>query len=282
MAYIVAGYAVTEQQPGLGVVIVTYNSGLHLDRCLDSLGHHPDQDILVVDNGSSDTTQACLATRSHVRQIGNQTNRGYSAAANQGAAQLNREFLCFLNPDCEAPPGFLPNALSTLQQRPDEVLVPLALTGPRGRIAAKRPGYTRRRLIYDIVQGNWGHLPETRMTATEVARAEWYWPHGACIFIRRELFQNLGGFDERYPMYMVDVDFGRRLHRAAPEIHCLEQELLHLEGGGSAISSIERLRLLNQGRITYARQEYGAGFDALLRCLAWPGYLLRKSFKGAG
>jgi GT2 family glycosyltransferase len=271
-----------DQRPGLGVVIVTYNSGSHLGRCLDSLGHHPDHEVLVVDNGSSDATHDCLTARPDVRQINNLTNRGYSAAANQGAAQLNREFLCFLNPDCEAPPGFLLKALDTLRQHPDEALVPAALTGPRGRIAAKRRGYTRRRLLSDVLQGNWGHLPVPSITETDVSTADWYWPHGACIFIRRRLFHDLGGFDERYPMYMVDVDFGRRLHSAGHGIRCLEQELIHHEGDGSAISSIERLRLLNRGRIMYGRREYGAGFLLLLNCLAWPGYLLRKALKGSG
>jgi N-acetylglucosaminyl-diphospho-decaprenol L-rhamnosyltransferase len=271
-----------EQKPGLGVVIVTYNSAAHIGRCLDSLGHHPDQEIMVVDNGSSDDTKSRLIRRPDILQINNPTNRGYSAAANQGAARLSREFLCFLNPDCEAPSGFIAAALNNLQQHPDDCLVPAALIGPRGRIAAKRLGYTGRRLIVDILRDNYWHLPTRWMAEASSATAGWYWPHGACILIRRNLFRDIGGFDERYPMYMVDVEFGRRLHAAGHEIRCLEQDLVHHEGNGSAIGSVERLNLLNQGRITYGLHNYGVSFAALLSLLAWPGYLLRKTLSGTG
>jgi len=81
-----------------GVVIVTYNSGDVIERCLDSCGH---LQAVVVDNASKDKTVELVRRRSGVKLIANSSNRGFAGAANQGVEALDTEMILLLNPDVE-------------------------------------------------------------------------------------------------------------------------------------------------------------------------------------
>src|ERR1022692_4582760 len=81
-----------------GVVVVTYNSGEVIERCLDSCANLP---AVVVDNASQDNTVELVRRRSSVKLIANPSNRGFAGAANQGVAALDTEMILLLNPDVE-------------------------------------------------------------------------------------------------------------------------------------------------------------------------------------
>src|SRR5260370_1081249 len=83
--------------PGIGIVIVTYNSGGHIGPCLDA-ALATGAEIVVVDNASSDASVA-EAQASGVKVIANPANLGFAAAVNRGIAQLDAEFVLLLNPD---------------------------------------------------------------------------------------------------------------------------------------------------------------------------------------
>src|ERR1700720_1817962 len=81
----------------VGIVIVTYNSGEHIGACLDAAlptGAH----IIVVDNASHDETCVAVSSRG-VCLIGNEDNRGFAAAVNQGIRALDTPYILLLNPD---------------------------------------------------------------------------------------------------------------------------------------------------------------------------------------
>jgi len=91
----------------VSVVLVTWDSAPYLRRCLEGISHqtHADVELIAVDNGSADGTVELLAP--HVtRLIRNETNRGFSAAANQGIAAARGEFVLLVNPDCYLLPDY--------------------------------------------------------------------------------------------------------------------------------------------------------------------------------
>ena len=187
----------------------------------------------------------------------------------------------FLNPDCEVPAGLFEQALSLYRKQPRLCLVPRDYHGNNTCEFGKLPGYTRVRLLLDIVFGNYyrpvwaSYLQDLRA----VNNTQWYWPHGACLFITKTFLEELSGFNELYSMYMVDVDLGRRIYQNGGEIAVIPLTVVHREGTGSAISDLQRLRLLNEGRITFAKNTFGLWYALVLRILAWPGFTLRKMIR---
>jgi N-acetylglucosaminyl-diphospho-decaprenol L-rhamnosyltransferase len=202
--------------PEIGIVIVTYNSGLEIGACLDA-ALASGAAVVVVDNGSNDETIAEIGRRG-ARLIANSENRGFAAAANQGFAGLNCEFILLLNPDtvlqtsleplraaCELKNaagaggclldrkgrpqvGFMVRELPRARDLILEALV-LSRLFPRNRANRK----------YRALDLNYGK----RQVVGQ--------PAGAFLMIRRRVWEALGGFDEGFfPLWFEDVDFCRR------------------------------------------------------------------------
>jgi hypothetical protein len=199
-----------------GIVIVTYFSEAEIGPCLDA-ALRTDADIVVVDNGSADGTVA-EALRRGVRLIANPSNRGFAAAVNQGFAALDSTYVLLLNPDAVLRQGL--DELRVACRLPRAAGAGGLLLGADGKPQA---GFMVRRLptpaalaleallLNRIFPGNpvnrryrgWGLDYSRRMTVEQ--------PAGAFLMIRRPVWEELGGFDERfYPLWFEDVDFCRR------------------------------------------------------------------------
>jgi N-acetylglucosaminyl-diphospho-decaprenol L-rhamnosyltransferase len=206
----------------VSAVIVTYNSGPHLVRSVRSIRAQGVAEVVVVDNGSADgSLEALLAADAHVRLVRPGRNLGYGAGVNRGAAacQGDAEHLLVCNPDVEFEAGVVRSMAAALEadgrraivgpriENPDGSLYPSARTFPSlgdalGHAAlglvAPRNRFTRRYRMLD-----WDHA----------APAEVDWVSGACLLVRRSAFDELGGFDEAYFMYLEDVDLCWRAWR---------------------------------------------------------------------
>jgi GT2 family glycosyltransferase len=255
----------------LTIVVVTHNSEACLPRTLDALGPVHLPRVLAVDNGSTDATRAILA-RYRVPMLVNATNVGFARAANRAARAAGSAHLCFLNPDCEAPTALLAEGVSALGGRPRRCVSP-AIDGGAGEVfTGAQPGYTRLKLVDDMLRSNYGDPAFCARIRAHPGYHDrrWSWPHGACFFVNRADFVALGGFDHRYFLYMEDVDFGRRLCAAGGEVVSIAGTVRHVGGQGADIDRRRRASLLNAGRIQYARLQYGRAFAALLASIAAP------------
>src|SRR5581483_1078286 len=202
--------------PGIGIVIVTYNSGTHIGACLDAALTSGAQ-VIVVDNASTDATRAVVTERG-VRLIANGENRGFAAAVNQGIRALDTPYILLLNPDC-----VLQTSLEPLRACCDRT----GIAGAGGKLldADGRPqaGFMFRRfptpkvLIFESLGLNriWPHNPVNwpcRCLEFDTANEHIVdQPAGAFLMIRRDVWSQLGGFDEAFhPLWFEDVDFARR------------------------------------------------------------------------
>jgi N-acetylglucosaminyl-diphospho-decaprenol L-rhamnosyltransferase len=226
----------------LSAVIVTYNSSAHIVRCLESLRGKLSE-IVVVDNASLDSTASLISKRfPSVKLIASEANLGFAAASNLGARQSTGSVLVFLNPDtiCLDPLTPLEEALAR-----DANLSAVAprLVGADGRTQL---GFTVRRLptltslVFETLLLNrlFPRNPVNRRYLCldlDLARQQHVeQPAGACILIRRELFESLGGFDESFfPLWFEDVDLCKRLHRSGFPILFLPQVRIEHSGGHS-------------------------------------------------
>jgi GT2 family glycosyltransferase len=139
-------------------------------------------------------------------------------------------------------------------------------------IEGRQPGYTTTKLLDDILSTNYGDSALCRRLRARPGYHDrsWWWPHGACLFIARRSFLDLGGFDDRFYLYMEDVDLGRRLATVGGEVVGLPVRVRHGGSEGARISPGKRRRLLNAARVRYAGLYHGRHWAAFLGLIAAP------------
>lgn len=250
----------------LTTIIVTYNSGDVLSQCLASLQSASTGPVLVVDNASGDASVA-LARAAGVEVLALDRNHGFAVAANLGARAARSRHLCFLNPDCFLEPEVLAHAAQALRGDRRCMALPSFRHHDGQVIPGCQPGYTWKKLLADIIENNrrWPRLLRLLKGLPGYHAGAWQWPLCACAFIPRELFLEVGGFDEGYFLYMEDVELGLSISRAGGTIAALGTAVRHHSQTGSSVRPDRRLALLNRARLQFARRHYGACFAWVLR-----------------
>jgi GT2 family glycosyltransferase len=197
--------------PLISVVIVTWNSGKHLPRCLDCLRHQTLQDfeIVLVDNGSSDNSIHGLEGRYPDLRLRVELltkNIGFAAGNNRGAQLARGKWLVLLNADAFPEPNWLAELIAASEANPDfssfssrqlQASNPIILDGTGD-------AYHVSGLAWRLGLG----YPADRYGLEE---AEIFSPCAAAAMYLREAFLDVGGFDEDFFSYFEDVDLGFRL-----------------------------------------------------------------------
>jgi len=226
----------------LAVVVVTYNSGAVIGECLDSCSHIK---TVVVDNASQDDTLEQVRLRPGVEVIANIDNRGFAAAVNQGVRQNNATFILLLNPDVK-----LRSNVDPLLEACGQQGIGLATGQLLSEGGEPQTGFHVRRLpspaalACEVLGLNrlfpWNPVNrEYRcldLDPTQPADVEQ--PAGAFLLFRREVWERLDGFDERfYPLWFEDVDFCKRSLDLGWKIRYLQQ-VQAVHRGGHSISQL--------------------------------------------
>lgn len=205
------------------VVIVNWNSGAQLRECLQSFVSAGDDDITlarvtVVDNASADgSAEGLEAISLPLVMIQNADNRGFAAACNQGAAGSDGDFLLFLNPDTRLLAGSLGQPTRYLRSPEHEAvgIVGIQLIDSEGYVARNTARAPSPRSMIGNSLGMDRLMPSvfpphfvTEWTHDETRVVDQVM--GAFFFVRRSVFEALGGFDERFFVYYEDLDFAVR------------------------------------------------------------------------
>lgn len=192
----------------ISVVVVTYQSGQTLGRCLAALRGQTLQgfETILSDNASPDgAAQAAAAADPGLALIENSSNLGFAAGNNRAAARAGGRWLVLLNPDAYPEPDFLAALLAAAEAYPD-----IRCFTARQRMAEDPAtldglGDAMTGIGFPF-RGGYGRPDPGDMQPGEV-----FSPCGAAMMIDRALFLDLGGFDERFFCYCEDVDLGYRL-----------------------------------------------------------------------
>lgn len=191
-----------------GAIIVNWNSGSDLAECVDNLrsgvGGRVDE-IVVVDNGSTDDSLARLGRPPGVTVVEAGRNLGFAAGVNLGARRCQSRLLLLLNPDVRPLHGAITAATRYLDSHPEVGIVGAVLSDGEGHW---QPSAGRLHVL--------GHLLlDTRLVRRPVRRTRYVdWIHGAFLLMPRSLFEALGGLDERFFMYGEDMDLCARARAA--------------------------------------------------------------------
>jgi GT2 family glycosyltransferase len=197
--------------PKTAVVIPSWNSLALLPRCLDSLEQQQlELEILVVDNGSDDGTLDYLQ-REGVPLMSLPQNVGFARAVNLGAAQVQAPFILALNADTVLEPGAVQalvealeaeQALGGVQPRILQ-LTEEGMDSATARLYSAGQALTRDGRAIELGAGE-------AQSPRYLAAGEIFGVCGAACLLRRELFDQLGGYDERYFSFYEDVDLNLR------------------------------------------------------------------------
>ncbi|MGH9341403.1 MAG: glycosyltransferase family 2 protein [Acidobacteriota bacterium] len=210
----------------LTVIIPTWNQRELLRRCLQSLqAQTVSCSVLVVDNGSVDSTHEMVCrefTECVYLELGG--NLGFAKAVNAGIRQTKSPYVALLNNDTEADRRWVEAGLKALEAYPDYWLFASRMIDYTDRDQLDSAGdcYSRTGLPYKRGLGEPpAHFPDDEPVMGASAGAAFY---------RRELFDRIGLFDERYFMYLEDVDLSLRAQLAGlPCLYLAEARVYHLE-----------------------------------------------------
>jgi N-acetylglucosaminyl-diphospho-decaprenol L-rhamnosyltransferase len=232
----------------LPVVTVTYSPGHHLERFLASLSHATERpvSVLMADNGSTDgTPQAAVERYPNVRLFNTGANLGYGTAVNRaiehlfengGAEGAADDWVMVANPDVQWGPNSIDALLEAATRWPQAGALGPLIRDPDGSVypSARHLPSLIRGGMHAVIGPFWKRNPWTaayRQERLEPSERPVGWLSGSCLLLRRSAFGQIGGFDERYFMYMEDVDLGDRLGNAGwLNVYVPSAEVLHHKG----------------------------------------------------
>jgi GT2 family glycosyltransferase len=263
----------------LAVVVVNYNAGECLARCVASVVEASDGlvlDLLVVDNDSRDGSARLAAERTpQVRLIENPTNRGLSAAWNQGARAVDAPWILFLNPDAEIRQGDLGAFVKAGEERPDVALLGPVIRNPDGTIYESGrafPGVVQavgHALLGPFVRGNRFTRAYLQTSWDRSTEREVDWVSGAAMLIRRSALEQVGAFDEEFWLYGEELDLCTRLRDAGWKVLATPTlEIMH-EGGVSTGRSRRTHLTHSQSIYRYYRKHRSTKWRRATLPFAW-------------
>jgi GT2 family glycosyltransferase len=188
------------------VIIVNWNGAEHLRICLPSLASQSFKslEIIVVDNGSSDDSSE-VASSPGIRWLLLENNLGLAPALNRGAAVATGDLLLFVNNDMRFDPGFVAALVEPLE-RDKEIF------------AADGMQYNWDGTVREHLAVRLTNTPSARHSCTELVpglhfyqqektvKSTVFMASAACMMVRRTLFEEIGGFDDRLPLGYEDVE----------------------------------------------------------------------------
>ena len=264
------------------IIIVNWNSAHQLVEVVQSISNYHSnlvQQVVIVDNASTDDSiQKVIELNDlavKINIISNSRNMGFGFACNQGAALASTDFLLFLNPDTVLFENSLSAPISFMQKEENASVgvvgiqlidendnisrscakFPRAMDFFAQAIGLNRiPGFTD----LSLHMGNWTH-DSTREVDHVI---------GAFYLIRRNLFESLNGFDERFYVYLEDLDLSLRVSQAGyRSVYFADVQAFHAGGGVSKQVKAHRLFYSLRSRLLY-------GFKNYRRINAWFLFLI--------
>lgn len=264
--------------PTVSILMVAYNSRAVLPACLNSLAAETrlPYEIILVDNASQDDTVSLVRTHyPPVRLIENKRNFGFAAAVNQASQVAGGRYLLLLNPDTVVHEAAVERLASHLDRaRPTVGICAPRVVDVSGRIRHNCFAFetswsffwfgvgvgplrrVRDRLLH---RNRW----DITVDAPQVVEAV----TGAAMLVRRELFERLGGLDERFFMYCEDGDFCLRAQRAGWKCMLVPSAgVTHLGGASTPQGSIQLNGMIGRhlvsSRYLYTQKYWG-------KCAMW-------------
>ncbi len=245
----------------LSVIVLNYNVKHFLELCLHSVRKsiaHIDAEVIVVDNNSSDKSVAMVAEYfPEMRLIANKENLGFSKAYNQAVEEAKGEYICVLNPDTVVCEYTFLNCLKKAEELPNLGILGVQLIDGRGRFLpeSKRNLPTAKVSFFKVFGGYFSriapyyadHIEKDDEGMVEILV-------GAFMLLKKAIYQEAKGFDERYFMYGEDIDFSYSVQQLGYQNHYLGTErVVHFKGESTIKDKVYRERFFGAMKLFYKK-----------------------------
>lgn len=265
----------------VSTIVVTYNSKWHLPKLCASIQKHRhalNAELIVVDNASRDQSATwCRENEVVNRVIANTENRGFAAAANQGARAARGNYLLFCNPDLQWLSPIADILVEHLRKYPRAKAATARLEYPDGRFQANCRRFPTHGNILFSRKSPLSILSHRAVPAFGYTLPDYPQPvrvdaaSATCLLVEREAFEELGGFDERFFMFVEDTDFCLRLAQHGYDTWFVPAARAVHEWGGSSTDQAQLLAWHTISIERYFRKHYpratlrNAGLSVFLR-----------------
>jgi len=231
----------------ISIVIVNYKVPQCLIEAMHSirLAKYYDRcEVIIIDNASGDNSKEMVTSLfREVQWIQLKSNIGFGKACNIGAEAARGRYLLLLNPDTVISPNTLESAVDFMESHPKAGLMGPKILNPDGtlQLSCRRSVPTPSIAFYYFAglshifpkSRRFGRYHLTYMDEDETAQVDVI--SGSFMFMRRELFNEIGGFDKRFFMYGEDIDFCYRIIKAGHEVwYYPEVKIVHRKGKSSS------------------------------------------------
>jgi GT2 family glycosyltransferase len=226
----------------IAVCIINYNTRDLLRECLRSVLMQNADEIIVVDNASTDgSAEMMKAQFPSIPLIALGKNVGFGAASNLGTKNCRSEHILLLNADVQMNPGSLQALHRYLETHPHVSMIGPRVLNPDGTRQTSCFYYPTPPHVFLYISGFYKlipHLPNFKKRTLQKAASEKStavpWILGAALAFRRETFETVGGFDESFFLYFEEVDLCYRLFLQGKQIHFVpEAEVVHVGGAST-------------------------------------------------
>jgi N-acetylglucosaminyl-diphospho-decaprenol L-rhamnosyltransferase len=217
----------------VAAVIVDFHAGRALADCVDSLHANGVTDIVVVENGEEGSTLPALSGQ-HVVLVVPKLNLGYGRGVNRGvAAAPFRRYLLVSNPDVVVHDGAVSALVDFLDEHPNVAIVGPQIVRPDGSVYPSQRVFPNFWLagLHALLAPLWPGNPFTRRYRSPRKDGSVDWVSGAFFLARRDRFEEVGGFDERYFMFAEDMALCWQMRAHGHDIAATPDALVtHIEG----------------------------------------------------
>ena len=247
----------------ISVVIVSFNTRAHLQRCLSTLFEHLGSafEVIVVDNASPDDSAAMVAIEfPGVQLVRNPTNSGFAVAANQGMRRARGDVIVLLNPDSELRSDAFSAPADFLRSNGDVGALGIKVLDPDGtlQLSVRRfPGleaalFNRYSLFTRFFPNNRFSRRYLMTGWDHNSLSDVDWVSGACLMTTRATLDRVGDLDEGYFWGFEDVDFCKRLHEAGLRVvYFPEASVVHAIGASARTVPARALIARHRGMWRY-------------------------------
>ncbi len=251
--------------PHVDVIVVSYNSRDELRSCVEPLAGVGEISVIVVDSKSTD---GCLDTIADlpVTTIPLDVNRGFGYGCNVGWRAGSAPHVLFLNPDGTIEPSELERLLAVFDTVPNTGLVAPRIVEPDGTLDHSLRQFPRLRTTF--AQALFLHrlFPHAHWTDEVIRDPSAYagpgsaeWVSGACMLVRRDVLERIGGFDDTFFLYSEDIDLCKRVHDLGLDVR-FEPSATAVHEGGASAPRTDLLAVLAASRVIYARKHRSPAF----------------------
>lgn len=277
------------KQPAVSVLIVSYNVKQYLLHAIDTVrasNYNGHIEIIVTDNNSYDgSAEALKQSHPAVQIIANTENVGFGKAVNQGAEIATGDYLLILNPDTIIEESTIATFVEYMQSKPQVGMIGPKILNADGTLqpACKR-SFPRPMVALPKLLGlsklfpksKWaGKYNLTYLDPDEIHSVDAI--SGSCMFVRKTIFEEIMGFDERFFMFGEDIDLCYQIKNKGFEIHYVPTaKIIHFHGESVKSAPYDSIQAFYSAMVLFADKHFSASQKRFTRIFINTGVHFRK------